>query len=177
MAKKIDTAQKETVSLEYGGSVVVQELSSMGAFRAANVIKKIVSKARKVGSLDDLMASFRGAEGNNLDRLLEAFDMLLTVVGDEPELILNLVASCCVDDGKTKWNADTVGDLPLTDLVDMMKAVYSVNWVKGSLKKALGKLGMKFEEPGLKSLPKTPSEPSSKPAAEMTSTPVEASTS
>lgn len=177
MAKKIDTAKKETIKLESGTTVIVQELSSMGAFRAANTIKKIVGKARKVGSLDDLMANFRNADSGNLDRLLEAFDMLLTVVGDEPELILNLVASCLVDETKSQWNAETVGELPLTDLVDLMKAVYKVNWVDGSLKKALGKLGMKFEEQGSKSLPETQSEPSESKTAETPSMPVEASIS
>lgn len=181
MATKIDTAKKKTVTLDSGQTVVVQELSSMGAFRAANLIRQIIGKARKVGSLDEMLASFRateeGGDENRLDKLLEAFELLLSVVGDEPELILKLVASCCVDEANKKWTVETIGDLHLSDLIDLMKAVYTVNWVEGSLKKALGKLGMKFEEAGSTSLPATPSEPSEKPQDEKTSTSAEASTS
>lgn len=177
MAKRIDTAAVTKVALEDGRDVEVQELSYFGTMKALKAIRKIIAKSKEIGSLDALLKSFREAEqgeGQNIDRVLDAMNMVLGVVGDEPELLPELLSMCVVGD----WTAETVGALPACDVIELAKAVYQVNWVDGSLKKALGKF-VKFEEtpeesPNLRTLPSTPSET---PEAEKTSIPAEASTS
>lgn len=164
--KKIDTAVDSAVTLESGVKIVVQEMSFMGTLKAIRIINRVVKNAKKAGSLDSVLKSFRemgeDGEGSNIDKLLDAVDILFSAIGDEPELLPRLVSYTCVGD----WDENSIGELPFGDVVELIKAGYRVNWVEGSLKNALSRAGIVKDDS--KTSPKKLKKASAKPVAEKT---------
>ena len=170
MARFIHTAQAETVELPNSGiTVVIQEFSSFKAIKAVAIIKKIIEAIRRFGSLDEVMASFRDSENQeSLDKVLRALELITTVLSDNPMMLPELV--CLAVRSVKSTGGDTfddptpeeLGNLPLNDMVELLLAVYQVNWVRGSLKNLLAKAGIRFEEktsstnsPTMQKLPST----------------------
>lgn len=172
MAKKIDTAANAKVKLR-SRSVTVQEFSYFGAIKAIGVIRKILTKVREFGSVDDLfkglLDSAEGEDGKqtlNTDKLLKVLEVLMSVVGDDSDMLASLMILSVVDEGK-KFTIDDVDQLLPDEAIDIFKAIYQVNWVQGSLKNVFEKLGLKKEaaQPILSNASQTtPTAPSPTPA-------------
>lgn len=172
MAKKIDTAAAIAVKLR-NRSITVQEFSYFGAIKAVGVIRKILTKVREYGSVDDLFkglldaAEGEGKQTLNTDKLLKVLEVLMSVIGDDSEMLSNLMILSIVDDGK-KFGHEDVEQLLPDEAIDIFKAMYEVNWVKGSLKNVFEKLGLKKEaaQPAISNAsPTTQNSPSPMPAS------------
>jgi hypothetical protein len=149
MAKKIDTASAVKVKLR-SRTVTVQEFSYFGAIKAIGVIRKILTKVREFGSVDDLFKGLLdsteedGKQTLNTDKLLKVLEVLMSVVGDDSDMLASLMILSVVDEGK-KFTIDDVDQLLPDEAIDVFKAIYEVNWVQGSLKNVFEKLGLKKE--------------------------------
>lgn len=176
MARKIDTAETREITLRGGTVLVVQEFASFGFMQAVGSIRKIVTRIRESG---DLEAMFRGLwdaapeEGGdrkvNINQLVELLEMVMGAMGDDPDPLFKII-ELSVRDGDKKFTADDAHNLMVEDVVGILKAIYELNFTK--LKKALTKAGLvketSDENPSPSpstSLPTTPSEPSTTPAA------------
>lgn len=172
MPRKCDTAISTEIALDNGLKLVIQEYTYFPFMRALRVIKALMEKAKAVGSIDQIMASFRqaedGAASTTIDKLMDALRMLLTVVGDDPTLLLELIHYGAVeaDDKKPLWTVERLGELAPHEIIKLLKAVWEVNWVKGSAKKSLAEVGLKFEpETSSNALSEKANTPSAKPTA------------
>jgi len=171
MAKKIDTAASTKVKLR-SRTVTVQEFSYFGAIKAIGIIRKILTKVREFGSVDDLFKGLiESAEGDgkqtlNTDKLLKVLEVLMSIVGDDSDMLASLMILSVVDEGK-KFTIDDVDQLLPDEAIDIFKAIYEVNWVQGSLKNVFEKLGLKKEatQPTISNASQTtPNAPSQMPA-------------
>lgn len=172
MAKKIDTAASMQVKLR-SRSITVQEFSYFGAIKAIGVIRKILTKVREFGSVDELFKGLldaaEGDEGKqslNTDKLLKVLEVLMSVVGDDSDSLSNLMILSVVDENK-KFTHDDIEQLLPDEAIDIFKAMYEVNWLEGSLKNVFEKLGVKkAAQPEISNAsPTTQTEPSLTPAS------------
>lgn len=153
MARKIDTAETQEIVLRSKRKIVIQEWGYMAFSKAIGAIRKIVSKIRQHGDLNDLFTDFWQAadEGKteedrklNVQKLMQVLEIILSVVGDDPEPLNNIILLSIRDDeGKKFTDADLEGWM-LDDVIPVLKAIYTVNFPK--LKKALESAGLVADE-------------------------------
>lgn len=172
MGRLISTAETVEVEIVEGKyKVLVQELPYHNVFKALGIIRKVISKAKEYGSIDSIIDAFKEADSDKtpVDKVLDALELVLGTVGDEP-LMLPTLISLGVGKITTIASAEIVenitpeelGELGVHDILKLAKAFYNVNWMKGSLKKAVAEVGLNFGEKessnNSSETPKTPSE-------------------
>lgn len=154
MGRLIATAETVEVEIVEGKyKVLVQELPYHNVFKALGIIRQVISKAKEFGSIDSIIDAFKEADSDKtpVDKVLDALELLLGTVGDDPLLLPNLI-SLGVGKVTTTASAEIVenitaeelGELGVHDILKLAKAFYEVNWIKGSLKKAVAEVGLNF---------------------------------
>jgi hypothetical protein len=175
MPKEIPSAKRKTVTLSDDSTVVVQEFSTSGVILSLGDINRVLKRTRAAGSLDAIFDSFKDEDRQGIDKFLDAVTTILSVFEDEPDILPRMISRCLVGE---HWSERSVDDFLLADLVALIRAVYEVNWVEGSLKKALKLAGVLKESEDSATPQKTPSETQpATPKAEPSLTGSEASTS
>lgn len=177
MAKAIATAETVDVEIRGGKKLTIQEFSSFGFMKAVGSIRKIVTRIRESGDLNEMFKGLWDAadaeDGDrkvNMQQLVEVLEMVMGAMGDDPEPLFTIIYLSVRDpeEGK-KFAIEDAHDILVEDLIPILKAIYELNFTK--LKKALTKAGLvkettEKEEPSPSpstNSPTTPTEPSPTP--------------
>lgn len=175
MAKAIATAETVDVKIRGDKTLTIQEFSSFGFMKAVGSIRKIVTRIRESGDLNEMFkglwdaAEEEGGERKvNMQQLVEVLEMVMGAMGDDPEPLFTIIYLSVRDPKEGKFTIEDAHDILMEDLIPILKAIYDLNFTK--LKKALTKAGLVKETPEEEpspspstNSPATPSEPSKTP--------------
>lgn len=139
--KRIETAAAEVLELSDHRKVTIQEFTARQAVKTIGKFRTILALLKKRDILD--LGQLRTEEdGLDLTKAIDWADVILEIVEEQFPEVVDIILNSQVTEGTdTVTLADGDFDiLPLGDVVELMKSVYRVNVVEGSLKKTLGSL-------------------------------------
>ena len=144
--KRIETAAAEVLQLSDARKITIQEFTARQAVKTIGKFRAILAllKERDVLNLGQMRT-----ENDELDltKAIDWADVVLEIVEQQFDSVTEIILNSQVEGkGETVLTDDDFDVLQIGDVVELLKSVYRVNVVEGSLKKTLEPLTKKLSE-------------------------------